>query len=211
MPTELADDATQTRRRWSPRNLVHRAPGFVFNGIVIALCFVMLVAASRPGWTKPWGFVAGLVVIGMAVVWIVRAGLFVWTERRWSGWLAITPVIAIVVFALLTTDTTLQARWDLAQSRFDDARADLPTTLRDDPIVYEPAYRVGSYLVSGISQDARMIRFDLGGRCGGFGPCADGFVYVASPALDRDELQRAYGWTTLIELGDGWFAYADER
>lgn len=189
------------------RDLGSRAPGFGFHAVAITLCGVVLVAASRPGWTKPFGVVAGVALLVLAAVWLVRVAAFLTIERRWSGLLAIGPLAAVLTVALLATNTTLHARWDLAESRFDDARADLPSDLAQRPIAYEPATRIGSYLVARIIQDEQTIRFDLGGRCGGSGPCQDGFAFLLTPRTTRAELEDRYGWERTVDLADGWYAY----
>lgn len=185
-----------------------RPPGRRFHGLLVALTLALLWSVSVPGasWFVLFGAVAGLLVC--AAVWLTWLITYAGRRPRWSWSVAVAPVGALLVYALVVTSAPLHARWLFSRGAFDDqaARVRTATPAGMRRLVPVPA-RLGLYRVT----EAQLVPggvlfYEATGNLVGDA----GFAHLPDGPARTLEFGPLYA-PTFEHLGGPWYAWREDN
>lgn len=167
-----------------------RPPGWPFHLSLLALALLTLWGSSSLGDDPLGAFAFGVLgLAGMCLVWVVRLGLALLFDRRWSWAWLVLPLVIGVSIGLVEVDAPLKIRFHFAQPAFERAMAGNST----------PKH-AGTYTV--------LDRVDLGARTLFVTDYTfegeAGFVYVP-PGSPGDAISTPEGTFALRHLAGRWY------
>jgi len=195
----------QRLRAWTVA-LATAAPGWRFHTVLVPVGLALLYAYSFPGVSFIVLVIAGWVVLGASVVWLVR--LVVFFARRNRGrstgtakWFLLAPLGALLTGLLVWADAPLRARWELSRGDFErSARAVQRGKFHG---AMTDSRRLGLYTVTDIQPVKTGILFYE--ATGDFLDDA-GFAYLpGGPSADLEN--GGFEAPQFRSLGGGWYAW----
>lgn len=173
---------------------------------MLALAALALIwSQSVPGDDLLWLMIglAGWLVMG--IIWLVRLILCLEGGGRPRRWLAVAPVMAFAVLAMIVADVPIKARFELSRADFDAAVAQIPSDTRSSgDSSSEATGRIGSYEITSWwrARDGVILN-----EANGSGMANDaGFAYLPdgpTPRLANSNFENPQ----FTSLGDGWYAW----
>lgn len=133
-----------------------RPPGWSLLATTALVCGAALWAFTFPT-PNSWILILFCLwpTVLIAVCWTVKATTFLIRRNAWSNWILAVPLIASTTAALVVVDAPLQARWQLSQSDFAAAVADI----RSGSAPADVDRRIGGYDVRGVRRHGDNVYF----------------------------------------------------
>jgi hypothetical protein len=188
------------------------APHWLFHGLAVLGLLLLLYSFSYPGSAYKAAFVAGFLLIGLAVVWVVRLVAVRRAKGRGQpvgsiGLFAVFPVIVVVCLALCFAGIPLQVRWSASKGAFDTQVRKVEASHSFFlPKNLGGSRTIGSYAISSVGKIGTAVRFDT--KEGDFLGRA-GFVWA--PHGITPAIRKTFSHPTFTHLNSHWYAWTDHN